>query len=155
MDNYSVAINGVKIIAKILNIPIPYISFFDPSEVSNNEITGMYLFESDEIMFNQEWVAKSQWIEVMITAFHETRHAYQGYCIRTRSLESKDTINKWEYETLNYIMPSGGNNEIDDEEYLKQEIEIDAIGYTHHKIYEFFGVKTVIPKAILSKVLLI
>jgi len=48
MNNHEVAINGVKIIAKILNIPIPYISFFDPSEVSNNEITGMYLFESDE-----------------------------------------------------------------------------------------------------------
>ena len=148
MNNHEVAINGVKIIAKILNIPVPHISFFDPSEVSNNEITGMYLFESDEIIFNEEWIAKSQWIEVIVTAFHETRHAYQGYCIRTRSLESKDTLDKWEYETLNYIRPTGKNNEVDDLDYLYQSIEINAIGFTHHKIYEFFGIKTFVPKSI-------
>ena len=152
MNNHEVAINGVKIIAKILNIPVPHISFFDPSEVSNNEITGMYLFESGEIIFNEEWIAKSQWIEVIVTAFHETRHAYQGYCIRTKSMESKDTLDKWEYETLNYIRPSGKNNEVDDYDYLNQSIEIDAIGFTHHKIYEFFGVKTLLPKFIKDSI---
>lgn len=152
MNNYEVAINGVKIIAKILNISVPHISFFDPSEVSNNEITGMYLFESDEIIFNEEWIAKSQWIEVIVTAFHETRHAYQGYCIRTKSMESKDTLDKWEYETLNYICPSGKNNEVDDHDYLNQSIEIDAIGFTHHKIYEFFGVKTFLPNSIKESI---
>jgi hypothetical protein len=81
MNNYEVAINGVKIIAKILNIPVPHLSFFDPNELSNKEITGMYVFESDELLFNDAWVSKSTWIEVIITAFHETRHAYQGYCI--------------------------------------------------------------------------
>lgn len=108
----------------------------------------MYLFESNEIIFNDEWVAKSQWIEVIVTAFHETRHSYQGYCIRTRSLESKDTLDKWGYETLNYIRPTGKNNEVDDLDYLYQSIEINAIGFTHHKIYEFFGVKTFVPKSI-------
>lgn len=152
MNNYEAAINGVKIIAKILNIPVPHISFFDPSEISNNEITGMYLFESDEIVFNEEWIAKSQWIEVIVTAFHETRHAYQGYCIRTNSMESKDTLDIWEYETLNYIRPSGKNNEVDDYDYLNQSIEIDAIGFTHHKIYEFFGVKTLLPKFIKDSI---
>ncbi len=152
MNNYEVAINGVKIVAKILNIPEPQISFFDPEEVSNREITGMYLFESDEIIFNEEWVEKSPWIEVIITAFHETRHAYQGYCIRTKSMESTDTLDKWEYETLNYIKPSGNNNEIDDIAYLNQEIEIDAIGFTHHKIFEFFEVKTIVPSVIKDKV---
>lgn len=155
MNNYEVAINGVKIVAKILNIPEPPISFFNSSEVSNQEITGMYLFESDEIIFNEEWVKISPWIEVIITAFHETRHAYQGYCIRTKSMESKDTLEIWEYETLNYIRPSGENNEVDDYDYLNQLIEIDAIGFTHHKMYEYFGVKTVIPKVILNKVLTI
>jgi len=36
----------------------------------------------------------------------------------------------------------------DDHDYLNQSIEIDAIGFTHHKIYEFFGVKTIIPNSI-------
>lgn len=92
MNNHEVAINGVKIVEKILNIPVPHISFFDPSEISNNEITGMYLFESDEIIFNEEWIEKSQ------------------------------------------------------------SIEIDAIGFTHHKIYELFGVKTFLSKSIKDSI---
>lgn len=31
---------------------------------------------------------------------------------------------------------------------LNQSIEIEAIGITHHKLYEFFGVKTIIPNSI-------
>ena len=45
-------------------------------------------------------------------------------------MESKDTLDKWEYETLNYIRPTGKNNEVDDHDYLNQSIEIDAIGFT-------------------------
>lgn len=152
MDNFETAINGVKIISKILNIPEPPVSFFNPVEVSNNEITGMYLFESDEIIFNEEWVKRSPWIEVIVTAFHETRHAYQGYCIRTKSIESIDTLVKWENETLNYVRPSGKNNDIDDYCYLNQSIEIDAIAFTHKKIFEFFNVKSVIPNMIKASV---
>ena len=148
MNKHEVAINGVNIAATILNIPVPHYSFFDPSEISNKEITGMYVFESDEILFNDEWVTNSPWIEVIITAFHETRHAYQGFCIKNRLNESKETLDKWEYESLNYISPTGRNNEEDDHDYLKQSIEIDAIGFTHHTIDNFFGVKTVIPYSI-------
>ena len=80
------------------------------------------------------------------------RHAYQGYCISTQSRESQSTLDKWEYETLNYIMPSGKNNEIDDELYLKQEIEIDAIAFAHKMMLEHFELRTVIPISIKDKV---
>lgn len=153
MNNYEVAIYGVSIVAKILNIPVPYTSFFDHTDVSNKEITGMYLFESDEIVFNEEWVAKSPWIEVIVTAFHETRHAYQGYCIKNNMYESPKTLDIWHQEFTNYFKPSGKNNESDDAEYLNQAIEIDAIRFTHHKIYEFFGVRTIIPKIIEAMIL--
>lgn len=49
-------------------------------------------------------------------------------------------------------MPSGKNNEIDDESYLKQEIEIDAIAFAHRMMLEHLGVRTVIPKVIAEKV---
>jgi len=97
-------------------------------------------------------VLRSDWTEVIITAFHEMRHAYQGYCIRTHSRESHETLKLWEYETLNYIMPSGKNNEIDDESYLKQEIEIDAIAFTHKMMLNHFGVKKVLPRSIYKNV---
>lgn len=135
-----------------MNIPEPHISFFDPSELSNKEITGMYLFESDEIIFNEQWVEKSPWIEVIITAFHETRHAYQGYCIKNRTYESNETIQNWQQEFTNYLQPTGKNNEHDDAQYLNQEIEIDAIAFTHKIMLDYFGVKTVIPSDIRKKV---
>lgn len=50
MINYEVAINSVRIVSKTLNIPEPHISFFNPSEITNKETTGMYLYESDEII---------------------------------------------------------------------------------------------------------
>jgi hypothetical protein len=111
----------------------------------------MYLFESDKIIFNEQWVEKSSWIEVIVTAFHETRHAYQGYCIKNRTYESNQTIDIWQQEFTNYLQPTGKNNEHNDAEYLNQAIEIDAIVFTHQKIYEFFGVKTLLPASIKDR----
>ena len=45
----------------------------------------------------------------MITALHETRHAYQKYCIDTRSREDIKTIEAWEKEFNQYNQPSGKN----------------------------------------------
>ena len=152
MNNLEVAIAGVKIVAKILDFPAPELYIMEQSNLPNQEVTGMYKFDDNEIIFNEDWVLRSDWTEVIITAFHEMRHAYQGYCIRTQSREPQSTLDKWEYETLNYIMPSGKNNEIEDESYLKQEIEIDAIAFAHKMMLEHFGVKTVIPDNIKLQV---
>ena len=153
MNNLEVAVTGVKIAAKILNFPAPELYIMEQSNLPNKDITGMYRFKENEIIFNEDWVLRSNWTEVIITAFHEMRHAYQGYCIRTRSRETKKILDIWEYETLNYIMPSGKNNEIDDESYLKQEIEIDAIAFAHKMMFEHFDVKTIIPDSIKNLIM--
>ena len=106
MNNLEVAMAGVKIVAKILNFPVPELYIIEQDKLSNKEITGMYKFKENEIILNEDWALRSEWIEVIITAFHEMRHAYQGYCIRTRSRETK-IIDIWEYETNNYVTPSG------------------------------------------------
>jgi len=111
-----------------------------------------YVYVHTNPSFREDWVLRSDWTEVIITAFHEMRHAYQGYCIHTQSREPQSTLDKWEYETLNYIMPSGKNNEIDDESYLKQEIEIDAIAFAHKMMLEHFGLRTIVPSSIKDKV---
>ena len=121
MNNLEVAIAGVKIVAKILDFPAPELYIMEQSNLPNQEVTGMYKFDDNEIIFNEDWVLRSDWTEVIITAFHEMRHAYQGYCIRTQSRESQETLEKWEYETLKLYMPSGKNNELDDDSYLSQE----------------------------------
>lgn len=152
MDNFDVIISATRIVEKILNFPAPELFIIGQNQLPNSEITGMYKFDENEIIFNEDWLLRSDWTEVIITAFHEMRHAYQGYCIRTNSRESQETLNKWEYETLNYIMPSGKNNEIDDELYLKQEIEIDAIAFAHKMMFKYFEVKTLIPDSIKSAI---
>ena len=111
-----------------------------------------YVYVHTNPSFREDWVLRSDWTEVIITAFHEMRHAYQGYCIHTQSREPQSTLDKWEYETLNYIMPSGKNNETDDESYLKQEIEIDAIAFAHKMMLEHFGLRTIVPSSIRDKV---
>ena len=152
LHNLDIANAGVQIVAKLLNFPAPELFIIEQNKLPNSEITGMYKFDDNEIIFNEDWVLRSDWTEVIITAFHEMRHAYQGYCIRTQSREPQSTLDKWEYETLNYIMPSGKNNEIDDESYLKQEIEIDAIAFAYKMMLKHFKLKTGVPKIIYKDV---
>lgn len=80
------------------------------------------------------------------------RHAYQGYCVRTKTRESTETLKAWKTEIDGYIMPSGKNNEIDDQSYLTQEIEIDAIAFAHWLIKKEFDSNTAIPEVIRNKV---
>lgn len=50
----------------------------------------------------------------------------------------------------NYERPSGVLD--NDDDYLKQDIEIDAIAFAHYQMNKLFEVKTVIPDIIKDKV---
>lgn len=152
MDNEKVIYGGVQIVTKILNFPTPELYLIEESNLPNKEITGIYSFKSNEIIFNENWINRSEWVEVLITVFHEMRHAYQVYCVRTKSRESAEVLKAWEDEINGYIMPSGNNNEIDDRSYLTQVIEIDAIAFAHWLVKKELNLKTVIPKVIRNKV---
>jgi hypothetical protein len=69
-----------------------------------------------------------------VIAFHETRHAYQYHCIKTKSREDIDTLNAWEKEFHHYKNPSRKNTSKSDMDYLKQAIEIDAISFAYHQM---------------------
>lgn len=88
MDNFDVIISAVRIVEKVLNFHAPELFIIEQNQLPNSEITGMYRFDDNEIIFNEDWVLRNDWTEVIITAFHEMRHAYQGYCIRTQSRET-------------------------------------------------------------------
>lgn len=68
--------------------------------------------------------------EIFVAALHETRHAYQKANIDFpqyfTGCESKETIQKWKANFENYTKPNGEN----DEHYLTQAIEKDAIEYS-------------------------
>src|SRR5690554_631524 len=129
IDKTSVALIGIQAAVKILNIPLPEVFFASSSNFPNPEISSIYRYKDNEIIFNEDWVNRSNELEIMITALHETRHAYQKFCIDTRSREDIKTIEAWEKEFNQYNQPSGKNTPTDDNSYLKQAIEIDAIAF--------------------------
>lgn len=121
MKKIEIVLLGVQEASKILNIPYP-------------EVSSIYRHKDNEIIFNEDWVNQSHELEIMITALHETRHAYQKYCIDTRSREDIKTIETWETEFNQYNQPSGKNTPKDDMAYLKQAIEIDAIAFVYNQM---------------------
>lgn len=154
MNNEKVLYAGVQIVSEILNFPIPELYVIEGDKLPNKEITGMYSFRNNEIIFNEDWINRSEWIEVLITVFHEMRHAYQGYCVKRNTRESEERLELWLEEMNNYEMPSGTNKEDDDQGYLNQEIEKDAIAFAHWLVKKEFDLKTYIPEMIKEDVLM-
>ncbi|MCF7930473.1 MAG: hypothetical protein K9L02_03065 [Acholeplasmataceae bacterium] len=153
MNKKNVILHGVTIASKILNIPLLEVFYASPSNFPNPEISSIYRYKDNEVIFNEDWVNRSNELEIMITALHETRHAYQKYCIDTRSREDIKTLEAWEKEFNQYNQPSGKNTPIDDSSYLKQAIEIDAIAFAYHQMRELFDVEVKIPDLIRDSVI--
>src|SRR5690554_3329598 len=148
MNNFEVALKGIKIASNILDIPELSIYFASTNVLFNNEVIAVFRHKNYEIIFNEDWLTKVPWIEVMVTCFHECRHAYQAYSVKHNINESKETLDNWNNDFNTYNMPSGTLDGKANINYLTQSIEIDAIRFTHEKIKELFNVKTIIPAGI-------
>jgi len=133
---------AVGIASKILGIVMPDVDFVDSEILKGKTITSMYLPDHNLILFNQDWLSVAKLEEVILTAFHETRHAYQKAQIdgvpNPSQKENPETITKWKSEFQKYYRPSDEYQ--DDPAYLKQEIEKDAITFSRmclRKLDEF------------------
>jgi len=154
MDNYQVAISGTRLAAQILGIETPDVQFFYNKDLTKKGINSIFLKDEYIIAFNEEWIEQANPMEIQVTCFHESRHAFQWKVI-TGEYSGTEVINplsiqKWKQEMSNYNQPT--KKDIPEEEYLKQEIEIDAIAFAHKMMLEHFGVKTVIPSLIMKTV---
>ncbi len=139
---------GVQAASKILQIKEPSIYFNKSTDFSNPNISSFYHKSTHSIVFNEDWAAQVDELEIIVTCFHETRHAYQYHCIKTNSIEDEETIKIWKREFEGYNKPSNTNDSKNDEAYLKQAIEIDAIAFAYHHMKELFDVKVKIPEEI-------
>ncbi|HOI47591.1 MAG TPA: hypothetical protein PLR26_07695 [Bacilli bacterium] len=131
---------GVQAASKILQIKEPNIYFNKSTDFLNPNISSFYHMSTNSIVFNEDWAAYVDELEIIVTCFHETRHAYQYHCIKTNSIEDEETIKIWKSEFERYNKPSNTNDSKNDESYLKQSIEIDAIAFTYHQMKELFDV---------------
>ena len=153
MNQLAIPFYGVRIACKLLDIVAPTVNFISQHQLPNPTITAMYLQETKQILFNEDWVLRSDWLEVVGVCFHECRHAYQHYCVETSNREDKATRDKWARELSSYFQPNADKPQEHDVDYLQQSIEIDANAFTHLHIQIYFNVHSVIPEKIRTQVI--
>ena len=126
------AIYAVSIVSKLLGIEIVDVEFVDSEFLKGKTITSMYLPDHNLILFNQDWLAVAKLEEVILTAFHEVRHAFQNAQIDAipnfKHKEIPVTIEKWKKEFEKYYRPTDKYE--NDPIYLEQEIEKDTIAFS-------------------------
>jgi len=155
MDNYELAMMGVKIASKILHINAPEVRFFIDKNSDERTINAVFNPELYVIAFNENWLdTVENNLEVMVTCFHESRHAFQYNVInglyKGEDIIDLDIIKQWKQEFKSYHSGSGAPSK--DSKYLVQDIEIDAIAFAHKMMLEHFEVKTIIPESIKKEV---
>ena len=154
MDNYEIAMTGVEIASKILGIKTPEVRFFVNNDINNKGINAVFLKDDNIICFNETWLESVEWLEVMVTCFHESRHAFQHEVINNtykgKIIVDTETKKIWINETSEYKSKFTNSS---DEIYLMQDMEIDAIAFAHKMMLEHFEIRTIIPDKIKSRVI--
>jgi len=153
MDNFNIAISTVNKISQVLKIRPPQVYLNDSQDFPNPHVSSMYVSSKDSIVFNSSWIDQVDVMEVVATAIHETRHAYQSYCVKYNIYEDENMIQLWKDSFEQYEKPIESLDTKDHIDYLNQHIEIDAIAFSYHIMLDWFEVKLAIPEEIKVKVL--
>lgn len=134
------ATDAVAIASKSHGIRKFDVGFVDGEFLKGKTITSMYLPDHDLILFNKDLLSVAKLDEVILTEFHETRHANQQAQIDWNpnfiQNESPETITNWKLEFDKYYRPS--DEFLDDPLFLEQEIEKKLVVF-HNKRLHFFG----------------
>src|SRR5690554_7300887 len=77
MKLQELAIYGVNKVSQMLKIDIPEVVFLSESEIPNKNLIGSFIPEEYLIVFNKDLILASEPMNIIITCFHEVRHAYQ------------------------------------------------------------------------------
>lgn len=152
--NKAVAKTAISLVSRIYGFDDAILIEFDKeTRFPNKEV--MALATSDfRIVFNNDKLREATDYEVYITSFHEIRHIYQRCCIEfgksyKQLKEPKKRIKQWKYEDDHYYV----SEIIDDEKYLRQDIEIDAIAFSYYMMDLLFDNKVILPESIKKEAL--
>ena len=133
-SNHSYALFSVRIAEKILGIDnLIEVVFKDPHYFSGIDISAVFIIEGYYIIFNNSFLANASLFDIMITGFHEVRHAYQymhvqlyNEKVRKHNNEELYLINKWEKD----FNRGRKRKEMSREEYLSGQTVVDAIAFS-------------------------
>jgi len=154
-DTKKVAIFSVHLAEKILGIEDSLeVIFKENSGFVQEDISAAFIKKGYYIAFNESFLKSASPIEIMITGFHEVRHAYQymqieyGNKLPFKYRDDPGIINEWEKN----FNDSRKVNEMTREEYLNKATEIDAIAFSSYLADKLLNVKQIIPEEIMNKV---
>ena len=130
----------VEYASKLLELSEIEVLFHTKDKFHHNGVNAVFIENYYGIAFNIDWLSGALPEEVVITALHETRHAYQKANIDFPFIfdgyESKDTITEWKRDFKSYIRPN--KNNLND--YIDQSIEKDAIEFSRAIGKSHFGI---------------
>lgn len=153
--NMKVAKNAVALVSRIYEFDDAILVEFDKgARFPNKEVTAITTNDF-RIIYNIDRLRVAPDYEVYITSFHEMRHIYQRCCIEfgksyKQLTESKQRIQQWKNESNHYYV----SEIIDDEKYLKQDIELDAIAFSYYMMNLVFDSKMILPDSVKKEVLI-
>ena len=122
---------GILIAAKELNIePIDF-AIDQDGILKEKDLSSLYDPIDEFIILSEKWIDNATDAEILLVVFHEMRHHYQNLQIKLYdkdlSLELDETVVKeWIKEFGTYKKPY----EVNQEEYINQDIEIDAVEFS-------------------------
>jgi hypothetical protein len=143
----------VKKIAKFLEIPRPKVMIKPPHKFPNPNISSFFDIRDYSITFNDVWMRSVQDLEIIATAFHETRHLYQKYCVDQNAYEDQALIKTWKdnFDAYKSPLPNEPNGGF---EYLAQPVEIDAIAFAIKCMSQFHQVRLYTPEEVKREILI-
>lgn len=133
--------NTLAMLSKTYQMRQPHLGIDKHISKHNASLTAMYVPEIHTILLSEPWVKSATPAEVLLTLFHEFRHAYQAEAVggRAKLDEGIDlaTLKTWQYELAHPVQPDP--NRPDDPKYLNQTVEKDAVAFAKRSLETFFS----------------
>ena len=143
MTNKEIAELGVSLVSKLLGLSELIVLYRPASDFSSDEVNAMFIKTRYFIVFKIDWIETAEHLDILTSAFHETRHAYQMAQVEFpegfKYNEPEEVLDRWENEFKNY-KASPDTSEEHDMQYLDQDIELDAIAFEHYLAMRLFKV---------------
>ncbi len=140
LDKKALAVSIVEYASKLLKLSNLDVRFEPGFKFPNKHISAVFLPEFFAVVFNEDWIKEAMPEDIILTALHEARHAYQKANIDFPYLfenkESEATIMQWKKDFERYEQPDEKNLA----PYILSSVEKDAVAFSRKIAREHFDI---------------